>query len=139
MKSFLPGRPLTAGWATEGGCAISGEGAPSRGRAAGTPEKGLVLSSGSRGVAQARALATEQLGVARHFIHRAKPGLRACLQCRISISIGYCLSSLKDAVKVCLCKGQGFQMTVQWRGRTCQKRQEAASCYLFSLHFNRLL
>lgn len=48
MKSFLPGRPLTAGGAAEGGRAMSG------GEGGWYPEKGPVHPSGSRGVAQAR-------------------------------------------------------------------------------------
>lgn len=101
MKSFLPGGPLTAGRPLR-------EGAPSGGRTAGPPEKGPVHPSGSRAGAQATALAKEQSGVARHFICRAKPGPRACLQCRVSISVGYCLSSSREAVEVCRVKVKAF-------------------------------
>lgn len=130
MKSFLPGRPLTAGRPLR-------EGAPSGGRTAGPPEKGPVHPSGSRGGAQATALAKEQSGVARHFICRATGA--ACLSPVPCFHFGWLLSQFFERRCGSLpCKGQGFHMTVQGRGRTRQERQGAAR-YLFSLHVNRLL
>lgn len=49
-----------------------------------------------------------------------KTGLYEHLQCDISIPIADSLGSLEDTVKVCLCKGQVFQRTVQWRQHTCR-------------------
>lgn len=117
--------------AAEGGCAIWGEDGRSPGERPGPP---IWVTCGGPGHGAGQGAVR-----CRTTLYLSCKTGAACLSPVPCFHFGWLLSQFFERRCGSLpCKGQGFHMTVQGRGRTRQERQGAAR-YLFSLHVNRLL